>query len=612
MRKIKKAIKGLVIGFALGVAAFGMTSCASADQKATSYSFSVVSCTYDGEQDATKIVWTSRLVNESIYDIKTVSFKFDLYDGEALLRTTDYVKYTIPIKHGGTNAGNRSFSAEGNVNGAKINTWTASFANVWESYLPWFISTIAAAPTLALIYIIIMIVQDIELEDLGDFIEEHFWGLGVFAIPFIPYLIESSVTASWSFVPPLIIAGGVVALVVLVLVAHLIKFLFQEYGGCGENSERGLVKKHYDSKHAPYLLLEGSKKRYFIKDLLNDYEGLKCFSRNDLLAYCRENTDTEINGWKSKEWLINLAMDASAAEDEDDPAGESAEETVKKGKPKKSKPKSKTRFDDIAGLEQAKQAFKEKVVLPFEHPDLFERFGKKAGGGILLYGLPGTGKTMFAEAAANEADALFIPIKCSDIKSKWYGESEKKVKEIFQKARKAKKAILFFDEFEAIGAKRTDDDNNGNNDLVPQILAEMQGVGTSSSDSTIVVIAATNKPWSIDSAFMRPGRFDEKIYIPLPDYEARRRLFELQLSKLPISKNMDFDYLAKITEGFNGADIKEVCEKLKMSAIRDSLESNEEQEIGMEDVHRIEKSIQSSVSAEDIARLEAFEEETRK
>ena len=283
-------------------------------------------------------------------------------------------------------------------------------------------------------------------------------------------------------------------------------------------------------------------------------------------------------------------------------------ETGSKKKRVKIKKYSKTKFEDIAGLEEAKKAFREKVIMPFLHPEIYEKFGKKVGGGILLYGLPGTGKTMFAEAAANEIDALFIPIKCSDVKSKWYGESEKKVKDIFAKAKKAEKAIIFFDEFEAIGAKRTDDSNNGNNDLVPQILAEMQGVGSSANKGVIIVIAATNKPWAIDSAFMRPGRFDEKIYIPLPDLEARKRLFELQLKKLPISSDLDFDYLAKITDGFNGADIKEVCEKLKMSAINDSLEKGKEQTIGMDDVHRVEHSIKSSVSLEDIERLQEFEE----
>lgn len=246
------------------------------------------------------------------------------------------------------------------------------------------------------------------------------------------------------------------------------------------------------------------------------------------------------------------------------------------------------------------------MILPFEHPELYKKFGKKAGGGILLYGLPGTGKTMFAEAAANEVDALFLPIKCSDIKSKWYGESEQKVKEVFVKARKSKKAIIFFDEFEAIGSKRTDNSDNANNDLVPEILAEMQGVESSKCESTIVVIAATNKPWMIDSAFLRPGRFDEKIYIPLPDEIAREKLFQLKLKDVP-TMDLDFVEMARMTDGYNGADISEVCEKLKMKGINQSIKDGVEHFITMDDFAALSKEMKSSVSQEDVIRFEEFE-----
>lgn len=244
-------------------------------------------------------------------------------------------------------------------------------------------------------------------------------------------------------------------------------------------------------------------------------------------------------------------------------------------------------------------------MLPFEHPELYKKYGKKSGGGILLYGLPGTGKTMFAEAASNEVNALFLPVKCSDIKSKWYGESEKNIKDLFVKAKKARKAIIFFDEFEAIGAKRTDSEN-GNNDLVPEILAEMQGVGSGDNDATIVVIAATNKPWAIDSAFLRPGRFDEKIYIPLPDDTARKKLFSLKLKGVPTA-DLDYEKLANLTEGFNGADITEFCEKLKMRGITQSIKEGETHIISMEDVEIVAESIQSSVAREDIESLEHFQ-----
>ncbi len=426
--------------------------------------------------------------------------------------------------------------------------------------------------------------------------------MSILIIPYVPYIITSFATSQWSWVPPLIIGGGLVIVILVALFTHLIRYCREEGLLVGDRGGRVKIKKHYDSKNQPFLEIGDSNKRYYIKDLYKDREALSHFSRKDLRNYCFDKKWTGAQEIYSKEKLSIFIMDKTLEKKQKEDNDKNQKNNTK------NKKYSKTRFDDIAGLKEAKEAFKEKVVMPFLHPELFEKFGKKAGGGILLYGLPGTGKTMFAEAAANEIDALFIPIKCSDIKSKWYGESEKKIKSIFDKARKAEKAIIFFDEFEAIGAKRTDSEN-GNNDLVPEILAEMQGVGSSSNKSVIIVIAATNKPWAIDSAFMRPGRFDEKIYIPLPDFEARKKLFEIQLSKLPISNDLDFDYLAKITDGFNGADIKEVCEKLKMSAINGSLEKGDQQTIGMDDVKKIEGSIKSSVSFEDIERLKEFEED---
>ncbi len=604
MNKIRKLLKTIFLGLAIGVSALGLASCSSTEKTATSYDFSVVSCIYNTEENKTNIVWVSNLVNNSIFDIKKESFKFDLYENDTFIRTTDYITWTISIKHGKSDLGRRNFTAAGKVTDIKINTWTAKFANLWESYTAWFIAVIIAAPLLAIIYIVVMIINDLELDDLIEFLEDHPWFISMIALPFAPYLISSLVSGVWSWVPPLIITGGLVATVLVVLAAHLIKYLIEEKMDMTGVGGKVKVKKHYNSKNAPFLVIEGEKKRYYINDLKDDRDTLMYFSKKDLRDYCVQHEWYEASDLHSKEKLAILLMDKSSEKDND----QDESETGSKKKPVKIKKYSKTKFEDIAGLEEAKKAFREKVIMPFLHPEIYEKFGKKVGGGILLYGLPGTGKTMFAEAAANEIDALFIPIKCSDVKSKWYGESEKKVKGIFAKAKKAEKAIIFFDEFEAIGAKRTDNSDNGNNDLVPQILTEMQGVGSSANKAVIIVIAATNKPWAIDSAFMRPGRFDEKIYIPLPDLEARKRLFELQLKKLPISSDLDFDYLAKITDGFNGADIKEVCEKLKMSAINDSLEKGEEQTIGMDDVHRVEGSIKSSVSLEDIERLQEFEE----
>jgi len=591
MKKLLRFLRTILFGITFSVCAFGMTACSSSEKQATSYYFSVVSCTYNSTEDTTRVVWYSDFVNNSIYDMKEESFKFDLYNGSTFVRTTDYVTYSITVKHGKSEASNRNFVANGQVTDVKINTWMAKFSNVWETYMPWFIATIVVASILAIIYVVIMILNDLELADLGEFLGERLWTIAMIAIPFVPYLISSLSSSVWSWVPPLIIGGGIVALAIVVLLSHLIKFVIELIADSGTG---GYVpaKKTKDITFNSY--------DEDIEDYLNDGEALSQFTVTQLREYCRDNG---FKGYStmSKSQLVELIMSGETTETDD---GDNKPASTKKATTSKVK---KIKFDDIAGLDEVKKTFKEKVIMPFEHPELFEKFGKKAGGGILLYGLPGTGKTMFAEAAANEVDALFIPVKCSDIKSKWYGESEKNVKAIFAKARKASKSIIFFDEFEAIGAKRTDSSDNANNDLVPQILAEMQGVGSSSSKSTIVVIAATNKPWAIDSAFMRPGRFDSKIYVPLPDFDARKKLFDLQLNKLPVSEDLDLEYLAKITEGFNGADIKEVCEKLKMSAINDSLEKGEEQTIGMDDVHRIENDIKSSVSLEDVERLKEFE-----
>lgn len=589
MKKLRLLFKTLFLGLTLAVGTIGLTSCASAEEKGTSTYFNCVSCVYNSKEDTTKVVWSSILTNDSIYDMTEEHFKFDLFQGDTFIRTTDFCRYTIKINHGKFDSGLRNFTVSGSVTRVELNSWTAKFASLWDTYIVWFIVTIVIAALVIVGYGIFVFIEDIELLDIFEIIGDHLWFLLIIVIPFIPYLISSLSSGVWSWVPPLIIGGGIMSVIVCGLIIHLIRFIIEEVSLGGSD---GYVpsKKTRDIYFNPY--------DEEVEDYLQDGEALYQFSTNQLREYCRDNG---LKGYSkmSKSELVALIMSGVSAEDNT---------TIKDSKNKISSKAKKIKFDDIAGLDEVKKTFKEKVIMPFEHPELFEKFGKKAGGGILLYGLPGTGKTMFAEAAANEVDAFFIPVKCSDIKSKWYGESEKNVKAIFAKARKSPKSIIFFDEFEAIGAKRTESSDNANNDLVPQILAEMQGVGSSSNKSTIVVIAATNKPWSIDSAFMRPGRFDSKIYVPLPDYEARKKLFELQLSKLPISEDLDFDYLTKITDGFNGADIKEVCEKLKMSAINSSLEKGEEQTIGMDDVHKIEKEIKSSVSIEDVVRLKEFEE----
>ncbi|MCL2176875.1 MAG: AAA family ATPase [Firmicutes bacterium] len=240
---------------------------------------------------------------------------------------------------------------------------------------------------------------------------------------------------------------------------------------------------------------------------------------------------------------------------------------ITKIKTLKSKPEETTiptvSLDDIAGLDDAKKALEEKAILPMQHRELFKKYEKNRGGGILLFGLPGTGKTMFAQAVATELDAKFFPIKCSDIESKWVGESEKNIRRLFENARRYDKSVIFFDEFDTIGKKRSEKKYDN---TVQEILANMQGV--ENYENQPLVLAATNAPWLLDSALLRPGRFSDKIYIPLPDKKARLFMLNKHLKSVKLDTQIKLDKLADQLDGYSGADIVEICEKVKMLAIR--------------------------------------------
>ncbi|MBQ9716346.1 MAG: ATP-binding protein [Clostridia bacterium] len=181
-------------------------------------------------------------------------------------------------------------------------------------------------------------------------------------------------------------------------------------------------------------------------------------------------------------------------------------------------------FSDVAGLDDVKQIVKDKVINPYYYPGLYQMFKKKLGGGILLYGLPGTGKTMVAQAIAKETNAKFFEIKTSDVLSKWLGESCRNVREVFEQANRCSNAVVFFDEIDALTSERDDAGNEAISRVVCELLAQMDGVKKKSPQQRLLVIGATNRPWKIDSAFLRPGRFDEQIYVPLPDNEARKTI----------------------------------------------------------------------------------------
>ncbi len=218
------------------------------------------------------------------------------------------------------------------------------------------------------------------------------------------------------------------------------------------------------------------------------------------------------------------------------------------------------RFADVAGLDDVKEEIRLKMIYPFAHADLAEKFGIRAGGGVLLYGPPGTGKTLLARATAGELDATFFKVSAADVLSKWVGEAEQNVQKLFSAASSETRAVVFIDEIESLVPARRDDGSSVMQRVVPQILQGMEGFDKNRSNP-VLFLGATNVPWQLDPAVLRPGRFDEKIYIPLPDHPARVRLLELYLGKRPLADDIDLGALASHLDGYSGADIKYICDR---------------------------------------------------
>lgn len=214
-------------------------------------------------------------------------------------------------------------------------------------------------------------------------------------------------------------------------------------------------------------------------------------------------------------------------------------------------------FKDVGGMDTIKQDIALKVIHPLQNPEIYKAFGKKIGGGILLYGPPGVGKTMLARATAGEINARFIAVGINDVLDMWLGNSEKNLHRIFQEARKNTPCVLFFDEIDALGASRTDMRNNSARFLINQFLDELDGV--KNSNDGILILGATNCPWYVDSAFRRPGRFDRILFIPPPDLPARSEILRLLLQNKP-NEYIDIQQIAKETPNYSGADLTAVVE----------------------------------------------------
>ncbi|MFQ6003572.1 MAG: AAA family ATPase, partial [Candidatus Zixiibacteriota bacterium] len=231
---------------------------------------------------------------------------------------------------------------------------------------------------------------------------------------------------------------------------------------------------------------------------------------------------------------------------------------------------SNVRWKDIGGLKDVKRDLREMVEWPIKNPQMFTKMGIKPPKGILLFGPPGTGKTLLAKAVANESEANFISVKGPEVLSKWVGESEKAVREIFKKAKQAAPTIIFFDEVDAIVSQRgVEVGTRVGERLVNQLLTEMDGL---EELHNVVVIAATNRPDMLDPGLLRPGRIDRRMMIPAPDEDARKEIFKVHTRNMPLRKDVDMERLAKRTDGYVGADIESICREAAMLAIREVLE----------------------------------------
>ena len=245
-------------------------------------------------------------------------------------------------------------------------------------------------------------------------------------------------------------------------------------------------------------------------------------------------------------------------------------------------------FSDVGGLDALKKQAKIKIIQPFKNPEIFKRFKKSAGGGILLYEAPGCGKSYFARAIAGECGALFYNVTIDDILDMYVGESEKNIKALFDTVRSNRPAVMFIDEIDALGRKRELLRNSSLTTTINAFLAQMDGVESDNED--ILIIGATNAPWDVDSAFKRTGRFDRTFFIPPADEVARREIFELYLKELPI-ESLEYQSLSLASEGLSGADIKGVVDRVAEQTIEEILEYGEDSKITQEDLlQEIEKS----------------------
>ena len=243
-------------------------------------------------------------------------------------------------------------------------------------------------------------------------------------------------------------------------------------------------------------------------------------------------------------------------------------------------------FADVGGMEALKESIRLKIIYPVTRPEIYRAYGKKAGGGILLYGPPGCGKTHIARAVAGELGARFLAIGINDVLEMWIGASEKNLHALFENARANRPCVLFVDEVDALAASRSDMRASAGRQVINQFLAELDGIDA--DNEGLLVLAATNAPWHVDGAFRRPGRFDQVVFVPPPDQAARAAILGIHLAGKPAA-GVDHDSIAKRTDGFSGADLKALVDRAIEGKLAEALRSGTPQPITTKDLLAVAK-----------------------
>jgi len=238
-------------------------------------------------------------------------------------------------------------------------------------------------------------------------------------------------------------------------------------------------------------------------------------------------------------------------------------------------------FSNVGGMDQVKDEIKIKIIHPLQNQELFKAYGKKAGGGILMYGPPGCGKTYLSKATAGEIQSKFLTVGIEDTVDMWMGNSEKNLHAKFEMARSNSPCVMFFDEIDALGSKRNDLKQSAGRNVINQFLKEMDGID--SDNDGLLILGATNSPWHMDSAFLRPGRFDRIIFVPPPDQEARAKILKLMLADKPVDK-IDFEKIAAKTGEFSGADIKSLIDLAIEEKLRIAMKSGKVEPIRTKEI----------------------------